>query len=156
MIGGAAGWVFARGGSKGVPGKNLREIGGLSLLARAIQMGLDAPSIEEMFVSTDDPAIAAAARAAGAAVPFMRPAHLASDTAPEWLAWRHAVTYLHEERGWRPRAMIVLPATAPLRAVEDVEACAAMLEASGADIVITVTPARHNPYFNIGDDLGGR
>ena len=149
MIGGVAGWVFARGGSKGVPGKNLREIGGMSLLARAIRIGLDAPSIEAMFVSTDDPAIAEAAVAAGAEVPFMRPAHLAADTAPEWLAWRHAVRYLHEERGWRPRAMVVLPATAPLRAIDDVEACVATLERTRADIVITVTPARHNPYFNM-------
>ena len=76
-------FVFARGGSKGVPRKNLRPLGGVSLLARAIRRAKAVPGISRVVVSTDDQEIAEAGRAEGAEVPFLRPPELASDTARE-------------------------------------------------------------------------
>jgi len=149
MRGGVAGWVFARGGSKGLPGKNLREVGGISLLAHAVGAGLAARGVDAVFVSTDDPELAAAGRAAGAEVPFLRPAHLATDGAPEWLAWRHAVEFLARDRDWEPEALVMIPPTAPLREAADLERCLARLRETGADIVLTVTPSRHNPSFSM-------
>jgi N-acylneuraminate cytidylyltransferase len=86
----------------------------------------------------------------------MRPAELAGDRSPEWLAWRHALRALEAEPGARPIDVFVcVPATSPLRAVSDLDACIERLEETGADVVITVKPAERNPYFNmvvIGED----
>ena len=148
--------IFARGGSKGVPGKNLRQLAGRSLLERAIMTARSVPGIDRVFVSTDDDEIAAAALGHGAEVPFRRPRDLASDDAPEWLAWRHALEALADgPQATSIEAMVVVPTTAPLRLPEDVSACLEKLLASGSDLVITVTSARRNPYFNmveIGED----
>ncbi|MGE4553642.1 MAG: NTP transferase domain-containing protein, partial [Desulfovibrionaceae bacterium] len=148
------GFVFARGGSKGVPGKNLRPLGGRPLVARAVETGLACPRIDRMFVSTDDPAIAEAARAAGAEVPFLRPAELAGDKTPERLAWRHAIQALGGPGSFD--VFVSLPCTAPLRAVADVDACLDRFLEGGADTVIAVTEAAHHPSFNMVrlDDAG--
>ena len=148
--------IFARGGSKGVPGKNLRRLAGHSLLERAILTARSVPGIDRVVVSTDDDDIAAAALEHGAEVPFRRPRELASDDAPEWLAWRHALGALSEGPPVTSiEAMVVVPTTAPLRLPEDVSACLEKLRASGCDMVVTVTAAHRNPYFNmveIGED----
>jgi CMP-N-acetylneuraminic acid synthetase len=142
--------IFARGGSKSVPGKNLRRLAGRSLLERAIVTALAVPGIDRVFVSTDDDAIATAALEHGAEVPFRRPRELASDDAPEWLAWRHAIEALEDGgQATSIEAMVVIPTTAPLRVPEDVSACLEKLLASGSDLVITVTGAHRNPYFNM-------
>ena len=149
--------VFARGGSKGVRDKNLRLIGGKSLLERAINVARESYLIGRVVVSTDDERIAAAARQAGAEVPFMRPAELAQDDTPEWLAWQHAVQALQEAGALSAtQAFISVPPTAPLRAVEDIDACLSTLAAENADVVVTVRRAERNPYFNMVtvDDLG--
>lgn len=139
----------ARGGSKGVPGKNIRLLGGQPLIAWSIKQALAVGTISKVIVSTDSEDIAAAARAAGAEVPFMRPEELARDDSPEWLVWRHALNYLKESDGAFPDALIVIPATAPLRSVEDLERCLAEFESGDADVVITVTDANRSPYFNM-------
>jgi len=141
--------VFARGGSKGIPRKNLRLLGGSTLLARAVSAARAAAGVDRVIVSTDDEEIAAEAARCGAEVPFRRPAELATDEAPEWLAWRHAVRTLEEQDGRRPDVLVTVPATAPLRAPGDVEQCLRTLVESDADVVITVTPASRNPYFNM-------
>src|SRR3954464_5751595 len=87
-------FIFARGGSKGIPRKNLRALCGVSLLARAIRCAKAVPGINRVVVSTDDRQTADAARAEGAEVPFMRPAELSSDSARDWQAWRHAVQFM--------------------------------------------------------------
>lgn len=144
-------FIFARGGSKGVHRKNLREIGGRSLLARSIDVARQVPRISRVIISTDDLEIAEAGKRLGAEVPFMRPQHLATDTAPERLAWRHAVQWVRENEG--PDAIDVflsLPVTAPLRRASDVERCLDALQSSpDCDIVVTTTAARRNPYFNM-------
>lgn len=149
-------FIFARGGSKGVPRKNVRPLGGKPLIVRAIEIALAVPALGDVIVSTDDDEIAAVAKAAGARVPFIRPAHLASDTASEWDAWRHALDWAESEDGALD-AMVSLPTTAPFRSVGDVEACIAALARSGdIDAVITVTEAERSPHFNMVtiDDQG--
>lgn len=106
------------------------------------------PRIARVIVSTDSPQIAAAAREAGAEVPFMRPAELARDDSPEWLSWRHALEQLHLAGAW-PDVLIGVPATAPLRSPHDLETCLDEFARGDTDIVITVTEARRNPYFSM-------
>jgi CMP-N-acetylneuraminic acid synthetase len=131
--------ICARGGSKGLPGKNIRPLAGRPLIAWSIAQARTVPRIGRIIVSTDSEQIAMASREAGAEVPFMRPEHLARDNSPEWLAWRHALNYLRESQGAYPDAVIAVPATAPLRAVADLETCLDEYQKGGADMVITVT-----------------
>ena len=145
----AIAFIFARGGSKGLPGKNIRLLGGKPLIAWSIEHALAVKRIDRVIVSTDSEEIAAVARDYGADVPFLRPAELAQDGSPEWLVWRHALNYLKETDGLYPDVLVVVPATAPLRAVADLERCLDEYEKGGADIVITVTDAQRSPYFNM-------
>ena len=141
--------ICARGGSKGLPGKNIRPLAGRPLIAWAICQARAVARVGRIIVSTDSEQIAVVAREAGAEVPFMRPAHLARDDSPEWLAWRHALSYLRESRAAWPDVLIGVPATAPLRSPADLEACLDDYTRGGADMVITVTEARRNPYFSM-------
>lgn len=144
-----AAFIFARGGSKGLPGKNIRELRGKPLIGWAIEQVLAARGIDRVIVSTDSEEIAAVARAYGASVPFLRPEQLARDDSPEWLAWRHALTFVNDLDGVMPDALLSVPATAPLRLTSDIEACLDAYEAGDCEVVITVSPARRNPYFNM-------
>lgn len=140
-------FIFARGGSKGLPGKNIKPLAGKPLLHYSIDSALAAPSIEQVFVSTDDAEIAQVARNGGAIV-IDRPAELASDTSPEWLSWRHAIEWVCANYGDFD-GFISLPATAPLRAVNDIENAIQQRITVGADICISVTPASRSPFFNM-------
>ena len=142
-------FIFARGGSKGLPGKNIKVLGNKPLLAHAIATAKACPQIEAVIVSTDDDEIATVARAYGAETPFMRPAELATDDAPEWLAWQHAISWFQTHRG-NFEVFVSLPTTSPLRAPGDVEACIdCLLKHDGTDMVITGSPAVRSPYFNM-------
>lgn len=144
-----AGFIFARGGSKGLPRKNVRPIAGRPLIEYAIEVARASTLIDRVIVSTDDHAIAAIARASGAEVPFIRPGALAVDDAVELLAWKHALRAL-AELGWPPIGTFVsVPTTAPLRRVSDVDGCIKMLRSTGADIALTVYDSGANPYFNL-------
>ncbi|ENM5726508.1 acylneuraminate cytidylyltransferase family protein [Vibrio mimicus] len=140
-------FIFARGGSKGLPGKNIKPLAGKPLLHYSIDSALAAPSIEQVFVSTDDAEIAQVARNGGAIV-IDRPAELADDTSPEWLSWRHAIEWVRANYGDFD-GFISLPATAPLRAVSDIESAIQQRMAVSADICISVTPASRSPFFNM-------
>lgn len=142
-------FIFARGGSKGLPGKNVRPLAGKPLIAWSIEHALAVKRIERVIVSTDSSEIADVARAYGAEVPFMRPADLASDDSPEWLAWRHALNYVREASGSLPEVMVSVPATAPLRQPIDIENCLDNFAQGGADMIVTVTDAHRSPYFNM-------
>ena len=144
------GVVFARGGSKGISRKNLRLLAGKPLIAYAINTALTSNLIDRVVVSTDDREIAAVAQEYGAEIPFMRPAELAQDDSPEWLAWQHAIRELKlVGSGPRRNIFVCIPPTSPLRAVENVDACIQELLETDADLVITVKPADRNPYFNM-------
>lgn len=140
-------FIFARGGSKGLPRKNIKLLAGKPLLQYSIDTALASPSIEHVFVSTDDTEIADVARSSGAIV-IERPAELASDTSPEWLSWCHAIEWVQVHYG-EFDGFISLPATSPLRSVDDVEKAISKLFSTEADICIAVTPASRSPFFNM-------
>jgi len=142
-------FIFARSGSKGLPGKNIRLLAGKPLIAWSIEHALSVNRIERVLVSTDSEEIAEVARSYGAEVPFVRPEELARDNTPEWHAWRHALNYLLDKDGALPEIMVSVPATAPLRLPLDIENCLDEYEKSDSDIIITVTDAHRSPYFNM-------
>ena len=143
------GCTFARGGSKGIPRKNIRSLNGKPLIAYAIELGLSIKLIDQFIVSTDDQEIADVACQYGAGVPFMRPADLAADHSPEMLSWKHALETFEQQTGEKVDILVSIPATSPLRIREDVERCIQKLLDSDADIVITATSAHRSPYFNM-------
>lgn len=141
--------IFARGGSKGLPGKNIRNFSGKPLIAWAIEQALSLEAVDEVIVSTDSSEIAKIARNYGASVPFIRPSELAKDDSPEWMAWRHLLNYLLERDGILPEAMLSVPTTAPLRLVADIQRCIDTFELGITDAIVTVTDSHRNPYFNM-------
>ncbi|MDF1622646.1 MAG: acylneuraminate cytidylyltransferase family protein [Pseudohongiella nitratireducens] len=139
-------FVFARGGSKGLPRKNVLPLGGIPLVAHSIMVAKQIIEIERIFVSTDDDEIKRIATAYGAEV-INRPKELSSDNASELEAWRHALNYL-KDKGEDFDIFLSLPATSPLRDQSDVIECLASLD-DETDIVLTVTPASRSPFFNM-------
>jgi CMP-N-acetylneuraminic acid synthetase len=139
-------FVFARGGSKGLANKNIRPLGGTPLIVHSIQVAQAIPAVSRVYVSTDSGTIADIAQEAGARI-IRRPAPLATDTAPEWAAWQHAVDYLLKT-GEQFNTFLSLPATSPLRSTNDVENCLDALD-EDTDVVITATPAVRHPCFNM-------
>jgi len=139
-------FIFARGGSRGLPGKNIKALGGLPLIAHSIRLAQQFESIKKVYVSTDSDEIAAISQHYLAEV-IKRPDALASHTASEWLAWQHAIEFL-QNRGEHFDIFLSLPTTSPLRNKQDVENCLNMLN-DETDMVITVTPSARSPYFNM-------
>lgn len=142
-------FIFARGGSKGVPRKNVLELGGMPLIAHSIQCALNCPFVHRVVVSTDDEEIADIALQYGAEVPFIRPKELADDTSSEFEAWKHAIREYQKLTDEEFDVFVSLPPTSPLRSVEDVEACLDQFLTSDADMVVTVKEASRSPYFNM-------
>lgn len=141
------GTICARGGSTGVPRKNVRRVGGKPLIGWTIEQALAAPSIDAVYVSTDDDEIAAVAEAFGAIVPFRRPADLATASAAKLPVIAHLVDHVDPDRSRFDR-IVDLDPTSPLRTVDDIEAAIALLDAE-TDAVITGYLAEKNPYFNM-------
>ena len=139
--------ITARGGSKGVPGKNLRPFCGKPLLAWTIEAAKFAPSLCRTIVSTDDPMIADIARQHGAEVPFLRPAALARDNSPHLEVVLHALDWL-AAAGTHPDYLLLLQPTSPLREALDIEAAIAMLEPDRPRAIISVNEMQHHPYFS--------
>jgi CMP-N-acetylneuraminic acid synthetase len=137
------GLIPARGGSKGVPRKNVRDLAGKPALAWTVEAALASSSLARVVVSTDDEAIATVARAGGAEAPFVRPAELAGDETTDLPVYRHALQALGD--GFD--AVAWLRPTAPLRTAEDIDAAVTLLDETGADCVRSVCPAEHNPYW---------
>ncbi|PTB31258.1 cytidylyltransferase domain-containing protein [Photobacterium phosphoreum] len=145
-------FIFARGGSKGLPGKNIKPLAGKPLLQYSIETAQNSPSLDKVFVSTDDDDIAKVAIESGAIL-IKRPEDLATDTSPEWLSWRHAVKWAEDHYG-QFDGFVSLPATSPLRGVEDVEAAIKKRIDVSADICISVTSSSRSPYFNMVQEMG--
>lgn len=139
--------ICARGGSTGLPRKNVKPLAGRPLIAHTIAQALATPGIDRVVVSTDDDEIAAVARAHGAEVPFRRPAELATSSAPKVPVIRHAVETM-ESLGMTVDRVVDLDPTSPLRTVQDVVDCLALLD-DATDVVITGYPSEKNPYFNM-------
>jgi CMP-N-acetylneuraminic acid synthetase len=144
------GFIFARGGSKGVPRKNIRLLAGKPLIAYAIEAGRQCRQIDRVIVSTDDEEIAAVSKEFGAEVPFLRPKELAQDTSPEIFAWRHAIEFLESGLNGRKVDLFVsIPPTAPLRISDDIDKCISCFQENDVDIVVTVKNAARHPSFNM-------
>lgn len=131
------GLVPARGGSKGVPRKNLRVLGDRPLIAWTAAAALASRRLARTVLTTDDPEIAEAGRRAGLEAPFLRPAELGADDTPMLPVVAHALAWL-EERGDRYDAVCLLQPTVPFRRAEDIDGCIELLERSGADAVVSV------------------
>jgi len=141
------GLVPARGGSKGLPRKNLRPLAGIPLVAHSIRHSLGARLITRTVCSTDDPEIAAVARHHGAEVPFMRPAHLASDVATDADYSWHAVAWLRDNEGWLADVVVILWPTCPARRSADIDgAVQTLLDRPDADAVASVVVPPKSPY----------
>jgi len=148
--------IPARGGSKGVPRKNLRLLGGKPLLEYTAAAALTAERLARVIVSTDDPEVAEVARRCGVDVPFMRPAALAADDAPSLGVVQHALQWL-EAHGERYDAVCLLQPTSPFRESDEIDGCIALLEDAGADAAMTVrrVPDEYNPHWTyVCDDRG--
>jgi|SaaInlStandDraft_3_1057020.scaffolds.fasta_scaffold09853_2 N-acylneuraminate cytidylyltransferase len=139
-------FIFARGGSKGVPGKNIRILDGKPLLAHSIMVAQDIVEVSRIFVSTDDQDIADVGIKYGAEI-INRPTELAQDDSPEWLAWLHAIEWL-ESKGEYFDRFVSLPTTSPLRNKSDVINCLNLLDKQ-TDVVVTMTDTSRSPYFNM-------
>ena len=140
--------VCARAGSKGLPGKNSKRLRDKPLIAYSIDIAIACERVSRVLVSTDDPQLAEIALQCGAEVPFIRPDYLAEDTSPEWEVWRHAIKYL-ASTNYDVDALVVLPPTAPLRGVVDVDSCIDIFIQNDCDGVVCVTKPHRNPYYNM-------
>jgi len=135
------GVIPARGGSKGIPHKNLRPVGGRPLLAYTADAALASRRLTRVVVSTDDPAIGEAARSLGLDVPFLRPSELAADETPMLPVLQHALGATAE--GGRADVVVLLQPTSPLRRAEHIDAAVDLLMTSGADSVVSVVDVPH-------------
>ena len=131
--------IPVRGGSKGVPGKNLRDVAGHPLVVWSIRHALESSTPMRVIVSTDSEQIAEVALAAGAEVPFLRPAELAQDTSPTEPTVLHAIQWVRSE-GWEPDLVVLLQATSPVRLADSLDRAIAQLLESGADSLVGVVP----------------
>lgn len=143
--------ICARGGSKGLPRKNVRRFAGKPLIAHSIEQALACPLIDGVYVSTDDDEIAEIALKFGAQVPYRRPAELATDQSAKIPAIEHLVAHL-EGQGERIGTVVDLQPTSPLRTQEDL--AAAIRLGSGAELVVSVTEPSHNPYYSLVEVQG--
>lgn len=141
--------ICVRAGSKGVTNKNIRSLLGKPLLAYSILQAKQCGLFEAIAVSSDSTAILQAAKEWGADYQIARPAELASDSAPKVPAIRHCLTETEKLAGHEFDVIADLDATSPLRFTSDIAGAVALLEADGAPNVITGSPARHSPYFNL-------
>ncbi|MGW7358077.1 cytidylyltransferase domain-containing protein [Streptomyces sp. NPDC054802] len=145
--------IPARGGSKGVPAKNLAAVGGVPLVARAVRACLDAPLVTHVAVSTDDPQIAAVARGAGAEV-VLRPESIAGDTATSESAVLHAMDTHEAEHGTPVDVVLLVQCTSPFISREDIEGVARAVVLDGADSAVTVAPF-HGFVWREADEPAG-
>jgi CMP-N,N'-diacetyllegionaminic acid synthase len=139
--------IPARGGSKGIPRKNIRLLGGKPLIAHSIEHGLAATTVSRTVVSTDDEEIAQVALAAGAEVPFLRPAELAEDESLDVEVFRHALGWLLEHEGQVPELVVHLRPTCPIRDPRKIDEAVRLIEVhSDADALRSVSRPSQTPY----------
>ena len=144
------GTICCRGGSKGVPGKNIKPLLGKPLIAYTIETALAASLLNDVIVSTDDNAIADTAKKYGAKVPFMRPDDLASDTASKWPVFIHALESYEKLHNVTVEYLVDMDVTVPLKSAIDINgAIQKALDDTSVDVVITGYEPERNPYFNM-------
>ncbi len=151
------GLIPARGGSKGVPRKNIRLLCGKPLLQYTAEVALSTKELTRVILSTEDEEIAEVGRRCGLDVPFLRPKELAQDTTPTLPVVQHAIAWL-EDRQEEFDAVCILQPTNPLRRVEDIRECIKYFKESAADSLVTMLPVPHeyNPHWVYFRDDDGR
>lgn len=137
--------IPARAGSKRIPNKNIRKFLGKPLIAYAIKQALKVPFVDRVIVDTDSPKIASVAKKYGAEVPFLRPPHLATDTAQIDKSILYSLNLLKKD-GYCPTHVMILQTTSPLREQEDINRCWEMMKKTNADTVLTVCPTHPRLY----------
>lgn len=140
--------IPARGGSKGLPGKNIKELCGKPLIAWSIEQAKSCSDIDRIIVSTDDEEIAETAKKYGAEAPFMRPAELANDTASTIDVIFHTINWLKEHQEFQPEYILLLQPTSPLRLAEDINGAIQMLKDKNAQAVVSVYETDHHPWWS--------
>lgn len=152
------GIITARGGSKGVPGKNLKLLAGKPMLAYTIEAAQTCAALDRVILSTEDAAIAEMGRSLGCEVPFIRPAELSRDDTLHLPVIQHAAAWMRDHANYAPDAVMVLQPTSPLRTAGDIDAAIALLESSGADSVLSVSevPAHAHPMRALRLDADDR
>lgn len=142
------GLIPARGGSKGIPGKNSKLLAGKPLLAYTIEAALEANALDGLVFSSEDEVLIKLAKDAGVEVPFTRPEHLATDTASSLAVVQHAIRFL-EDRGEYYDAVCLLQVTTPMRTANDIDNAVSSFVKSGADALVSVIPVPHqyNPHW---------
>lgn len=151
------GVITARGGSKSIPRKNIKELGGKPLIAWTIEAAKASGVFDRIVLSTDDQEIAEVGKRFGVEVPFMRPPELAQDTTPTLPVLQHAVTWLKEREGYWPDAVLILQPTTPLRKAEHIRGAVELFQKSGADSVVGVVeiPSNYSPYWAFVENSEG-
>lgn len=148
--------IPARGGSKGLPGKNIKPMYGKPMIAYAVEAAILAKSIDRVIVSTEDEEIAKIASQYGAEIPFMRPAELASDTALAVDNYIYTVNRLEKESGKTIESFVVLQPTSPLRVAEDIDGAVELFKEKNADSVISYCKEAHPVFWHKKMDKEGR
>ncbi len=151
------GVVTARGGSKTIPGKNLRPLRGKPLLAYSVEAAQQSGAFDRLILSTDDDEIAAYGRSLGCEVPFRRPAALARDETIHLDVMKHAVEWMRDRAGYTSDLVMILQPTSPLRSPADIRAAVELIRTTGADSVVSVSevPAHFNPMRTLRIDGRG-
>ena len=139
--------IPARGGSKGIPRKNIVDVAGKPLIAWSIETALNCKKIGRVVVSTDDGEIAQISQSYGASVPFLRPAEFAQDDTTDLPVYQHALSWFSEYENYQPDIIVWLRPTTPLRTRQDVETALQLLITTGADWVRSVCSTEHHPYW---------
>tara|TARA_B100000586_G_scaffold58070_1_gene39795 strand:- start:677 stop:1372 length:696 start_codon:yes stop_codon:yes gene_type:complete len=138
-------FIFARGGSKGLPDKNIKLFSGKPLIAHTISQAIKSDLFSDIVVSTDSEDIAKISKKYGANVPFIRPSKLANDTSSEWLSWKHAIKNYTEDID----CFVSLPCTSPLRNYETVRKMINYYKSNKFDVVLGIVKSNHSPSFNM-------
>ncbi len=152
------GIIPARGGSKEIPGKNIKEFCGKPLMVWTIESALKSEAVSRLIVSTDDNKIAEVAKQYGAGVPFMRPAELAQDASPTLPVLVHAVKYLADNENYKPDYVLLLEPTSPGRQSQQIKEAVDLIMKTGADSVVSLVevPTKYNPAWQFTITIGGR
>lgn len=149
------GFITARGGSKGIPRKNLVPLGGKPLIRHTVDAARGSRSLDRVFLSSDDAEIIAFCRGLGLDVPYVRPAELARDDSPVIDCVLHGLDWLKAEQGHEPEAVVLLQPTSPLRTAADIDGAIEAFRTSGAESLVTVSEMAEHPFECIKRTAGG-
>lgn len=151
------GIIPARGGSKSVPRKNIKELGGRPLIGWTIDAAKASGVFDRIILTTDDEEIAEAGKRLHIEVPFLRPKELAEDSTPTLPVLQHAVSWLEEREKYAPEAVMLLQPVAPFRQARHIQEAVELFEKSGVDSVVSVVeiPGHFSPYWAVVEDGGG-